>query len=58
MLKDRIETNQFKKDKKKSQPALIFEIGYFGHEFMTNPMATKRKSKSTANPVITSTGSG
>jgi hypothetical protein len=48
----------FKKNKKKSQPALIFEIGYFGHEFMTNPMATKRKSKSAANPVITGTGSG
>jgi hypothetical protein len=45
----------FKKNKKKNQPALIFEIGYFGHEFMTNPMATKRKSKSAANPVITGT---
>jgi hypothetical protein len=50
MLKNRIETNQFKIGPTKRQPALIFEIGYFGHEPMTNPMATKGKSKSTCKP--------
>jgi len=43
MLKDRIEIHQFKKEPKNSQPALIFKIGYFDHELMTNPMATKKK---------------
>jgi hypothetical protein len=51
MSKGGIETNRFlKKKPKKRQSALIFEIGYFGHEPMTNPMTTKRKSKSTCKP--------